>query len=203
MEEKKQIMVFGGCFNPPLNSHFSLAQQMLNDYCQIEKVLFVPVSNKYPKEGLASDEDRFNMLKLICDKNERFEVSRVEIDCDRQLFTIETLRKLQEEFPEYELTFLTGSDNLKELETWDKVDELVSEFKLYILKRDEDNIEKIISQSKFLTENRSAFIFANNKTISNLSSTFARECLKNNKSIRYLAPDEIISYIKENRLYEE
>ena len=58
MEEKKQIMVFGGCFNPPLNSHFSLAEQMLNEYSQIEKVLFVPVSNKYPKRGLASDEDR-------------------------------------------------------------------------------------------------------------------------------------------------
>ena len=183
MEEKKQIMVFGGCFNPPLNSHFSLAEQMLNEYSQIEKVLFVPVSNKYPKRGLASDEDRYNMLKLICDKNDRFDLSRVEIECSRQLFTIETLRILQKEYPEYELTFLTGSDNLKELETWDKVEELVSEFKLYILKRDEDDIEKIISQSKFLTENRNAFIFANNKTISNLSSTFARECLKNNKSI--------------------
>lgn len=202
MEEKKQIMVFGGCFNPPLNSHFSLAEQMLNEYSQIEKVLFVPVSNKYPKRGLASDEDRYNMLKLICDKNDRFDLSRVEIECSRQLFTIETLRILQKEYPEYELTFLTGSDNLKELETWDKVEELVSEFKLYILKRDEDDIEKIISQSKFLTENRNAFIFANNKTISNLSSTFARECLKNNKSIRYLAPDEIIEYIKENKLYE-
>lgn len=202
MEEKKQIMVFGGCFNPPLNSHFSLAEQMLNEYSQIEKVLFVPVSNKYPKAGLASDEDRFNMLKLICDKNENFDVSRVEIECRRQLFTIETLRILQKEYPEYKLTFLTGSDNLKELETWDKVDELVSEFKLYILKRDEDDIEKIISQNEFLMKNKDAFIFANNKTISNLSSTFARECLKNNKSIRYLAPDEIIEYIKQNKLYE-
>ena len=125
-------------------------------------------------------------IELICDKNENFDVSRVEIECRRQLFTIETLRILQKEYPEYELTFLTGSDNLKELETWDKVDELVSEFKLYILKRDEDDIEKIISQNEFLMKNKDAFIFANNKTISNLSSTFARECLKNNKSIRYL-----------------
>lgn len=203
MEEKKQIMVFGGCFNPPLYSHFSLAEQMINEHRQIEKILFVPVSNKYPKQGLVSDEDRYNMLKLICDKNDRFEVSRIEIDCDRQLNTIETLRILQEQYPKYELTFLTGSDNLKELETWDEINELISEFKLYILKRDEDDIEKIMQRSRFLMENKDAFIFANNKIVSNLSSTFARECLRNNKSIRYLAPDEIISYIKENRLYKE
>ena len=29
---KKQIIVFGGCFNPPLNSHFSLAEQMIAEY---------------------------------------------------------------------------------------------------------------------------------------------------------------------------
>ena len=49
---KKQIAVFGGCFNPPLNSHFSLAEQILNEHEEVEKILFVPVSNKYNKKGL-------------------------------------------------------------------------------------------------------------------------------------------------------
>ena len=41
---KKQIVVFGGCFNPPLNSHFSLAEQLLAEYHQIEKIIFMPDS---------------------------------------------------------------------------------------------------------------------------------------------------------------
>ena len=35
---KKQIVMFGGCFNPPLNSHFSLADQVANEYEEIEKI---------------------------------------------------------------------------------------------------------------------------------------------------------------------
>ena len=115
---KRQIAIFGGCFNPPLNSHFSLAEQILNEHESIEKVLFVPVNSKYSKPGLIENEHRYNMLKLVCDKNEQFEVSRIELDKDRQLYTIETLLELQKEYEDYELLFITGSDNLKEFDKW-------------------------------------------------------------------------------------
>ena len=39
MENKKILAIFGGSFNPPLNSHFSLAQQIVNEYENIEKVI--------------------------------------------------------------------------------------------------------------------------------------------------------------------
>ena len=41
MENKKVLAIFGGSFNPPLNSHFSLAEQMLNEYENIEKVILM------------------------------------------------------------------------------------------------------------------------------------------------------------------
>ena len=85
MEEKKVLVIFGGSFNPPLNSHFSLAQQIVNEYENIEKVLFVPVNSKYQKAGLLENEHRYNMLKLVCDKNTDFLVSDIEIKQDRQL----------------------------------------------------------------------------------------------------------------------
>ena len=47
MSNKKKIVIFGGSFNPPLNSHFSLAEQIINEYKDIEKVVFVPVNSKY------------------------------------------------------------------------------------------------------------------------------------------------------------
>ena len=50
MENIKNIIaVFGGSFNPPLNSHFSLGQQIVNEYENVDKVLFVPVSTSYAK----------------------------------------------------------------------------------------------------------------------------------------------------------
>lgn len=103
---KKQIVMFGGAFNPPLNSHFSLAQQVINENEQVEKVVFVPVNSLYKKAELISNKHRYQMLKVVCDKNEKFEVSSIEIDSTRPLYTIETLQKLQEQYPEYEIAFM-------------------------------------------------------------------------------------------------
>lgn len=200
--KNKQIVIFGGCFNPPLNSHFSLAEQIVNEYNEVEKIIFVPVNSSYQKIDLISNEHRYQMLKLICDKNEQFDVSRIEIDSTRPLYTIETLRKFADLYPEYEIAFIMGSDNLKELRTWEKANELVKNFKIYVVERDKDKVEEIIKEDNFLQENKQSFIKAKNNITTNLSSTFVREKLKNHKSIRYVTPDEIVFYIRENNLYQ-
>lgn len=200
---QKQIVVFGGCFNPPLNSHFSLAEQMANEYKQIEKIIFVPVNSKYQKVDLINNEHRYQMLKFVCDKNEKFEVSRIELDSQRALYTIETLTELQKIYTEYEICFTMGSDNLKELETWHKAEEIVRNFKIYVFERDTDNIEEVIQTSEFLRANQQAFIKVENNIRTNLSSTLVREKIREGKSIKYLAPDEIVAYIQKNNLFKE
>ncbi len=199
---RKQIVIFGGCFNPPLNSHFSLAQQIINEYENIEQIIFVPVNSKYQKADLISNEHRYKMLKLVCDNNDKFEVSSVEIDSDRPLYTIETLRSFQAKYSEYDIAFIIGSDNLKELDTWQKADELTKDFKIYVLERDKDSIEEIIKSNEFLNKNKQAFIKAKDNITSNLSSTFVRNKLRNGKSVKYLTPDEVVAYIEENKLYQ-
>lgn len=199
--KQKQIVIFGGCFNPPLNSHFSLAEQIINEYEKIEKIVFVPVNGKYQKVDLIGNEHRYQMLKLFCDNNDKFDVSRVELDSERPLYTIETLREFQKMYSEYEIAFIIGSDNLKEIDTWNEANELVKCFKIYVLERDKDNVDKIINSNEFLKQNREAFIKARNNITSNLSSTFVREKIRNGKSIRYLTPNEVVDYIEKNKLY--
>ena len=201
-KDKNKIVVFGGSFNPPLNSHFSLAESIVNEYESVKKVVFVPVSSKYEKQGLLNDEHRYNMLKIVCDKNEDFEVSRIEIENERQLYTIETMELLKEEYSDYELLFTIGTDNLKSLHTWTRVDELLTKFKILVLERDEDRIDEIILKSDFLTKYKDSLIKVKDSIRSNLSSTFVRNKLKEGKSIRYLAPDEVYFYIEENKLFK-
>ena len=74
-------------------------------------------------------------------------------------------------------------------------------FKIYVLERDKDNVDKIINSNEFLKQNREAFIKARNNITSNLSSTFVREKIRNGKSIRYLTPNEVVDYIEKNKLY--
>ena len=84
MEDDKIIVVFGGSFNPPLNSHFSLAEQIISEYENVEKLIFVPVNQKYQKKGLLDNKYRYEMLKSVCDKNDKFEVSDIELKKKRQ-----------------------------------------------------------------------------------------------------------------------
>lgn len=200
--ERKQIVIFGGCFNPPLNSHFSLAEQIINEYSNIEKIVFVPVNSQYQKADLISNEHRYKMLKIVCDKNVKLEVSRIEIDSYRPLYTIETLREFEKRYSEYEIAFIIGSDNLKELHTWKRAEELTRDFKIYVLERDKDEMATIIESNEFLKQNKQSFIKAKDNITSNLSSTFVRNKIKSGKSVRYLTPDEVVTYIEENNLYK-
>ena len=198
---ENQIVIFGGSFNPPLNSHFSIAQDLLNEYKEINKVIFVPVNSKYEKPGLINNEDRYNMLKLVCDKNKKFDVSRVEIDSERPLYTIETLNYFDKKYPNNEILFLMGSDNLKEFPTWNGADKICKKYKSYVFKRDDDNIKNIIEKDEFLSKNKNSFVVVSNNILNNFSSTYARKIIKEDKSIRYLAPDEVVNYIEKHKLY--
>ncbi len=201
MENKKILAIFGGSFNPPLNSHFSLAQQIVNEYENIENVIFVPVNSKYQKEGLLENKHRYNMLKLVCDKNQNFIVSDIELKQEKQLYTIETLELLQKQYPNNIICFTIGTDNLKKISTWGEAKRLVTDFKILVLERDEDSMDEIIKQDSFLLEHKDSFIKLKENIRSNISSTFVREKIRRGKSIRYLTPDEVYYYIKEHNLY--
>ena len=195
------IVVFGGSFNPPLNSHFSIAQQVLNQFEEVEKIVFIPVNKKYPKQGLLENEHRYNMLKLVADKNSKFEISNMDMCSEKSLPTIETLEKTQEIFPNQEIWFLTGSDNLKEIDTWDRAEELISKYRILIMERNNDNMDEIVQNNPLLNKNKKSFKKLNQNIRSNYNSTYVRGQIKEGKCVRYLMPDEVFEYIEKYQLY--
>ncbi len=195
--EKKIIAVFGGAFNPPANSHLSLAKQILEKNNMVEKVIFVPVNVKYNKDGLASNEARFSMLQEICKNVQGLEVSRIELDSKRQLYTLETLRLIKEQYKEHEIYFVLGSDNLKMLETWHNADTLLKEFKILVLERGEDKTEEIIEKNNFLKEYKDSIMKLSDINKIDLSSTEIREKLKKGETIEDLVPKEILKQVLE------
>ena len=202
MEENK-IVIFGGSFNPPLNSHFLLAEQMIDEYKDVEKIIFVPVNSKYHKRDLLPNQYRFEMLKMVCDKNSHFFVSDIELKQARPLYTIETSRMFQKEYPMYKICFMIGTDNLKELSTWKEAESLVNEYRIFVLERDQDHMEEIIKQDPFLEQYKNSFTKVEQPIRLNLSSSLVRDLVRRGKSIKYLLPNEVEQYIRENKLFLE
>ena len=200
MQEKQSIGIFGGSFNPPLNSHLILVEEVLKSKLNIDKIIFVPVSTKYNKLNLVDNIHRYNMLKLLCKNNPKLEVSKIELEAKRQLYTIETLNILQNKYTNANLYFILGTDNLKELSSWKDPEEILQKYKIIVLGRNEDSAYDIIEKDELLKKYKDSFINLNNKRIS-LSSTFVRNELKDNKDISKYVPKDIKKYIKENNLY--
>ena len=201
MKEKNCIVVFGGSFNPPHNSHFSIAEQVLNQYEEVEKVVFIPVNKKYEKDGLEENKHRYNMLKLVIEKNSNFVLSDIDMNGERSLYTIETLQEIQKQFPNKEIWFLIGSDNLKELHTWKKAEELLFKYKVIVMERNQDKIEDIINQNELLKMYKENINKLDEKIKSNISSSYIRSQIEKQKSVRYILPEKICKYINKNKLY--
>lgn len=199
--EKKSIVIYGGSFNPPLNSHFSIAQQVLNEYEEVDKIIFIPVNKKYSKKGVIENKHRFNMLKLVADKNDSFLVSNVDMYGEKALYTIEALKKKEEKFNDKEIWFLIGSDNLKELHTWKCAEELVSNYKILVMERENDKMEEIIKNNQLLNRYPESFRKLNPEMKSNYNSTYVRKQIKEGKNVRYFMPEEVYKYIEQNKLY--
>ncbi len=200
--QRKAIAVFGGSFNPPIYSHISLANQVINKLDNIEKLIFVPVSTKYQKLDLASDEHRYNMLQLICEDDNKLEVSDIELKQNKQLYTIQTLDLLKKEYgKEFDLYFIMGTDNLKQLDTWHEPQRLLKEYKIIVLERENDNLEEIIKNNKLLRDNKDSLIKVKSLEKINLSSSFIRKKLENREDVKKYIPINVLEYIKNNKLY--
>ena len=197
----KKIGVLGGAFNPPHNFHFSVAQEILNANNEFEKIIFVPVGDKYKKNDLISAEHRYNMLKLVCDKTDNLEVSRLEIDEKEQLYAYQTLDKFSKIYPEHELYFIIGTDSLKTLNTWSNLDYLLTTYSFLVYQRGNDNFENILDNLPEISKYKDKIIFFNNSIWSNLSSSYIRTQINEQKRIEYLIPNEVLNYIKNNNLY--
>ena len=199
---KKVIAVFGGSFNPPINSHILLAKQIIEKCERVEKLIFVPVSTKYRKLQLISDEHRYNMLNLICKKEDKLEVSNIELVQDKQLYTIQTLDLLKEQYGEkYELWFVMGTDNLKEVDTWNNPDRLLKEYKIIVLERENDKLEDLIKSNKLLEKYKESLVKIKDINKINLSSTMIRKKIKNAESVEAFIDKDVLEYIEKNSLY--
>ncbi len=198
---KKIIAVFGGSFNPPINSHIFLAKQILDKCKEIEKLIFVPVSTKYQKQELIKDEHRYNMLKIICENEEKLEVSDIELKKEKQLYTIETLDFFKGMYKEHDIYFVMGTDNLKEVETWKDAERLLEDYKIIILERENDKLDEIIENNKFLRDKSQSLIKIDDINRIFLSSTMIRDKIKNGEDVKEFIDEDVLEYIKENKLY--
>ena len=191
-----KIGIFGGSFNPPHKMHKKIAIELIKKH-YVDKVIFVPTGSKYKyKNNLLSDKVRLEMLELMCRDNNNLEVSDYELK-EHVVYTYETLDYFKNKYKDDEIYFICGTDNLSYIDKWKKGEDILSNNKLLVIKRNTDDINILLEKYKDYKDN----IIVTKIEENEISSTKIREMIYNNKRAEDYLDESVYSYIRENNLY--
>ncbi|MCY3779476.1 MAG: nicotinate-nucleotide adenylyltransferase [Chloroflexi bacterium] len=200
--KRQRIGILGGSFDPPQIGHLILAEYT-REALDIDQILFVPVGDHPVKrdELRLPIAHRLAMLELaICD-NPKFSVSRVDIDRAGPHYSADTVKLLRARYPDAELYFVMGGDNLRDLPTWQRPPELYRCCRLAVMKRADEDIAADMHEDILPGLSRQVDIVDVPMLSVWLSSTYVVTRLRADRSIRYLVPDSVLKYIMDNNLY--
>lgn len=187
-----RLGILGGTFDPPHNGHLAVARAAFEEF-ELRKVIFIPA--KYPPhkpaEEISSESDRLNMLRLAIDEYPEFEISDMELKRDGLSYTIDTLRELKESHGDFEIVFIIGADNISEMESWYKPEEILKAATVIAFNR-----PGFEPGGKFKTRIKMLAMHP-----VDISSTDIRRKIRSGGDVTGLLPDAVLKYIEENSLY--
>ena len=191
---KNKIGLFFGSFNPVHNGHLMLANYIV-EYADLDSVWFV-VSPHNPfkdKKSLLDDHHRRDMLELAVKNDERFEVCDIEFYMPKPSYTIDTLVRLSERYPNTDFYLICGTDNLINFHKWKNYQVILDNYKLLVYPR------KGYDGGDMLNHKSIQIIDAPEIEI---SSTFIRKAVAEGKDIRHFMPERSYKYMIDMNFYK-
>ena len=136
---KERIGIMGGSFNPIHERHLAIASCALNE-AKLDRILFLPTGNPPHKHEVLEDaEQRFEMTRLATLRQPRFTASRMELDRQGVIYTVDTLTLLHRQFPNAELFYIIGEDTLLDLPNWRAPDKVFTLCVFLVCRRSTQN----------------------------------------------------------------
>lgn len=204
LKKNKRIGIMGGTFDPIHYGHLVTAETARSEFA-LEKVIFVPSGNPpHKSEAMVTrKEQRYLMTVLATAANPYFEVSRVEIVRPGQSYAIDTVREFKSKMDEdSELYFITGADAIFEIVTWKDVDGLFDRCTFIAATRPGFNLDALREKLlKRLPIEYLKKIIPLEVPAMAISSTDIRQRIRNNRTVKYLLPEEVENFIYKNKLY--
>lgn len=189
------IGIFSGSFNPIHIGHLILANYIV-EFTDIDEVWFL-VSPRNPlkqQSELLDEGRRLEMVELALEEYPKMKASDFEFSLPRPSYTVHTLDRLKEAYPQHAFNLIIGSDNWFVFENWKNYEQIIENYAIKIYPRLGHRISIQPRQRKSVE--------ALDAPVIEISSTFIRESIAEGKDIKAFLPEGIYEYINNNDLYK-
>ncbi len=202
LKDYKKIGVIGGTFDPIHNQHLFIANSAM-EKLGLDVVVFMPTGKSPHKDFdyVTDKHHRYNMVSSAISDNEKFLISDIETTSEETSYTFSTLEKFKSMIDvDATIYFIIGADSLYSIHKWKNVDIIAKLCKIVSFNRP-NYLENLESSEVIKKHNLEVIIIDDIEA--DISSTELRYKLYNNKNCKYIVPDSVIDYIKENDLYTQ
>jgi nicotinate-nucleotide adenylyltransferase len=151
----------------------------------------IPAGNPWQKAGqlIATPAQRLEMCRLATSENSNIEVLDIEINRSGPTYSIETVLELEKNFPEFEFSLVLGTDALKNIMTWHRVNELIKKVEVLQLLR----INETVKVADLPTGINVKVVEG---AMLDVSSTMIREKVAKNADVSELVDSKILNLVK-------
>ncbi len=213
--------VMGGTFDPIHIGHLAIAEEA-RESLEMDRILFVPAGRPPHKAaGTVTDpERRFVMVQLAVADNPAFAVSRIEIDRAGPSYTVDTVEALaagdgasrddssRDDSSRgasgaadlTEITLILSAETFSELPSWREPERILDAARLAVVPREGYPAPDPAWLSTAFPGREARVAYLDGPLVG-VSSTDIRERVASGRSIRYLVPAAVDTYIATNHLY--
>lgn len=211
-----RLGILGGTFDPIHLGHLRLAEET-GEALGLEKVYLVPAASPPHKEKkpVTPFLHRLAMAQRAAEASPLLDTMDMEGRRKGLSYSIETLREFHQLFgPDLDLFFILGMDAFLEIETWKEYRSLFDYAHFVVIKRpgvESETLGSFLSSTgigfrakeegrTFVAPSGHELIYME-ATLMDISSTEIRERAASKRSIRFLVPEAVNTYIMEKGLY--
>lgn len=190
-----KIGFLGGSFDPVHFGHLIAAQDVKEQY-RLDRLFLVPAAQAplKPNEMQSSTDDRRQMLQAACEWDRRLEIADYELTKGGVSYTIDSGRHFRAQFPQDELFWIIGGDQLPLLHQWKDIAELAKLMEFIFLERPRH-------PSKPHPDIPGLRLHRCDGHLIEISSSELRQRVRAGLSLHYFCPQKVIAYIESKKLY--
>lgn len=200
-----RVGILGGTFDPIHNGHLYIASEAL-EVLNLKQIIFMPTGN--PPHKISKEKTdakiRYELVATAIECYDNFTIDSYEINKQGLSYTFETLKYLKDKLPEdTELFFITGADCLIDIYKWKNIREIFNNATLVVFNRPGYDIKELMeNKAKVELEFKTEIVFLPVLML-DISSTYIRKRIKENKNVKFFLPENVYKIIEELKLYKE